>query len=366
MFKPIIDAYDSDWMKAPMAAVAFMANLSSTRAHQHQVNEGMLIPLHPLTMPLEYGILNRSWYHQVVSMKKKNEKPGHAYCHSSNERASQTSNPNSPVTPFVRTQSDHQIFDELEAEYEQCVLDNKNLTIEKKNLLIKNDCLIAECLEKDICSNCATSDNCWPPSSSCLATILRSACDREHTKFFNLEAEVFQQQKMKAASKGKMTLSGIRRLRSTITRMLKYVPLKEAANTHSRTAYTEKLSALTAENTKLKAQVTGKTSSGPSTSETPKVLAPGMYNLGSKKAADHNKKLHVVDHNQFVIRSLKSVNTKTPQAKHSVNHTKKVWKATRNHNVNTTKTAWRPTRKVVGSVKPQWKPTGRYFACMID
>ncbi|GJZ57603.1 hypothetical protein Tco_0613097 [Tanacetum coccineum] len=30
--------------------------------------------------------------------------------------------------------------------------------------------------------------------------------------------------------------------------------------------------------------------------------------------------------------------------------------------VNTTKTAWRPTRKVVGSVKPQWKPTGRHFA----
>ncbi|GJT36680.1 retrovirus-related pol polyprotein from transposon TNT 1-94 [Tanacetum coccineum] len=37
--------------------------------------------------------------------------------------------------------------------------------------------------------------------------------------------------------------------------------------------------AFTAENTKLKAQVTGTTSSGPSTSETPKVLAPGMYNL---------------------------------------------------------------------------------------
>ncbi|GKB09386.1 hypothetical protein Tco_0837698 [Tanacetum coccineum] len=72
--------------------------------------------------------------------------------------------------------------------------------------------------------------------------------------------------------------------------------------------------------------------------------------------------MSVVDHNQFVIRSLKSVNTKTPQAKHSVNHTKKVWKAARNHNVNTTKTTWRPTGKVVGSVKPQWKPTGRHFA----
>ncbi|GJT94116.1 hypothetical protein Tco_1082961 [Tanacetum coccineum] len=54
------------------------------------------------------------------------------------------------------------------------------------------------------------------------------------------------------------------------------------ANTHSRTANTEKLSALTAENTKLKAQVTGKTSSGPSTSEKPKVLASGIYNVGSK------------------------------------------------------------------------------------
>ncbi|GJT35271.1 hypothetical protein Tco_0925690 [Tanacetum coccineum] len=74
--------------------------------------------------------------------------------------------------------------------------------------------------------------------------------------------------------------------------------------------------------------------------------------VNAKKAADHNRELNVVDHNQFVIRSLKSVNTKTPQAKHNVNHTKKVWKATRNHNVNTTKTAWRPTRKVVGSVKP--------------
>ncbi|GJU47071.1 hypothetical protein Tco_1204337 [Tanacetum coccineum] len=231
------------------------------------------------------------------------------------------------------------------------------------------------------------------------------------------------------------------------------------ANTHSRTAYTEKINALTAENAKLKTELSGKKSGGSTASEKPKVLASGMgkggdrrgggvgckqnskyipppkranwvkptplpkkkqvtfqepprtsnrptqkppvqqnkkpnipvnqstrtkpatesrkpmpkyhtrnhhilpsRSVNARRAADHNRKLHVVDHNQFVVRSLKSVNTKTPQAKHSVNHTKKVWKATRNHNVNTTKTAWRPTRKVVGSVKPQWKPTGRYFA----
>ncbi|GKB50936.1 hypothetical protein Tco_0901689 [Tanacetum coccineum] len=45
--------------------------------------------------------------------------------------------------------------------------------------------------------------------------------------------------------------------------------------------------------------------------------------VNARRAADHNRKLNVVDHNQFVIHSLKSVNTKTPRAKHSVNHTKK-------------------------------------------
>ncbi|GJZ98591.1 hypothetical protein Tco_0671044 [Tanacetum coccineum] len=192
-----------------------------------------------------------------------------------------------------------------------------------------------------------------------------------------------------------------------------------------------KITALTAENAKLKTELSGKKSSGSTASEKPKVLASGMYTNSSKyvpppkranwvkptplpknkqvtfqepprtsnrptqkppvqqnkkpnvpvnlstrtKPATESRKpmpkshtrnhrilpsksVNVVDHNQFVIHSLKSVNTKTPQAKHSVNHTKKVWKATRNHNVNTTKTAWRPTGKVVGSVKPQWKPTG--------
>ncbi|GJR94396.1 putative reverse transcriptase domain-containing protein [Tanacetum coccineum] len=179
-----------------------------------------------------------------------------------------------------------------------------------------------------------------------------------------------------------------------------------------------KITALTAVNAKLKTELISKISSGSIASEKPKVLTPGMYTNSSKtsnrptqkppvqqnkkpnilvnlstrtkpatesrkpmpkshtwnhriltsksvntrRAVYHNRKLNVVDHNQFVIRSLKSVNTKTPQAKHSVNHTKKVWKATRNHNVNTTKIAWRPTGKVVGSVKPQWKPTGRHFA----
>ncbi|GKC92447.1 hypothetical protein Tco_1157889 [Tanacetum coccineum] len=61
------------------------------------------------------------------------------------------------------------------------------------------------------------------------------------------------------------------------------------ANTHLRTTYTDKLSALTVKHKKLQAQVTVKTCSGPSTFETPKVLAPGMYNLGVKPISGASK-----------------------------------------------------------------------------
>ncbi|GJS80239.1 reverse transcriptase domain-containing protein [Tanacetum coccineum] len=56
------------------------------------------------------------------------------------------------------------------------------------------------------------------------------------------------------------------------------------ANTHSRTAYTEKLSALTAGNNQLKAQVNGKTSSGLQPLDT-KVLAPGMFQRDALKSS---------------------------------------------------------------------------------
>ncbi|GJV73789.1 hypothetical protein Tco_1493784 [Tanacetum coccineum] len=246
-------------------------------------------------------------------------------------------------TFFKEVREFEQIFDELEAEYEQCVLDNKNLTIEKKNLLIRNDCLIAECLEKDICSIVLTSDSVVPPSSNCLCEDLRSACDREHTKVLELEAEISKQKQLITESEKRFAfleqnyvslqlkfqnykqcidtssasnaIFEINKLRQqlqgnaaiikefrcsdqhhegvecriqldglkveNVSLKRRYDELSQA-NTHSRTAYTEKLSALTAGNNQLKAQVTGKTSSGPSTSETPKVLAPGMYNLGSK------------------------------------------------------------------------------------
>ncbi|GJT75746.1 hypothetical protein Tco_1042471 [Tanacetum coccineum] len=193
------------------------------------------------------------------------------------------------------------------------------------------------------------------------------------------------------------------------------------ASTHSRTTLTGKMAILNSEIAKLKAEAVGKKNSGPTKLVKPKDPLPKKKqvtfqdphrssprpaqkpqvqqhkkltvpvnvfqkpkpatvarkpnpknnfrnhsrlptkSVKARRAADYYRNLYV-DIGQFVVHSTKSVHVKTPQAKHSVNHTKKVWKAARNHNVNTTKTTWRPTGKVVGSVKPQWKPTGRHFA----
>ncbi|GJR36213.1 integrase, catalytic region, zinc finger, CCHC-type containing protein [Tanacetum coccineum] len=303
------DAYDSDVDEGPNAAVAFMANLSSTSATNSQVNEEMhqeehldsdaeteiddnTIPYHQYLLdieaqnvPTEVSADTSDKVSMIAILTDlQTQLDGHAkelsreqaYWLPANERASQTSNQTSPVTPFVRKsrppsqvltslRNVNAVFPQFEgiikerttqkpdyvsewcfdyakqfveqqlAEYEQCVLDNKNLTIEKKNLLIKNDCLIAECLEKDICSIVLTSDIVVPPSSNCLCEDIRSACDRANTL--------------------KIQLSMALRLEH-----------REFAKTKI---------------TKLKAQVDCKTSSGPSTSVKPKVLASGIYNVAT-------------------------------------------------------------------------------------
>ncbi|GJU94187.1 hypothetical protein Tco_1318943 [Tanacetum coccineum] len=318
--------------------------------------------LHPTHHPVSIWDSEEVLVHQVVSMKKMNEKPGHvrpengfydklnalkfvpqqelsreqAYWLPANERASQTSNPNSPVTPFIHKsrppsqvlaslRNVNAVFPQFEGIIKERTTQKPDYVSEwcfdyakqfveqqlvpfydhfKKHIQAANDTFFKEIREFEqifdeldeelllqyICSIVLSSDIVVPPSSNCLCEDLRSACDREHTKVLELEAEVLKQQKMVIESE-KQT-----------------------------------------------------------------------------RAADHNRKLNIVYHNQFVIRSLKSVNTKTPHAKHSVNHTKKVWKATRNHNVNTTKdsleTNWEKDCWLC--FKPQWKThVTNILRCMI-
>ncbi|GJT08130.1 hypothetical protein Tco_0842592 [Tanacetum coccineum] len=329
---------------------------------------------------INYAELNALYSHFVPQKELSREQ---VYWLPTEEIASQNSNSPKPVTPFVHTRlaPKHvkelvqsldenlvkevtefmRIFDELDTEYEQCVLEKKNLQIEKKNLLIQNECLITDSIAKDICSIVLASDIVVPPSSNCLCEELRSNYDREHSKVVELEAEILKKQQMLNESekrcafieknhvnlqvkfqkykeclqnqrvcdnsnstasnaifeinKLKDQLQGkddtIRNLQTqiNITRMLnvgstigsfdkqaletELTQLKDAltsvriqidgykaenvnlkrrykelskSNAYSRSTFTAKINALTAENTKLKTELSGKKSSGPNSS----------------------------------------------------------------------------------------------------
>nr|GEY07713.1 hypothetical protein [Tanacetum cinerariifolium] len=165
------------------------------------------------------------------------------YWLSASNIASQSSDPPKPVTPFVHTRPvnsecfdeevipffnnikqlfqllDHniymevkefeRIFDELDSEYEQTVLANKNLQIEKKNLLIKNECLIFDSISKVICSIVLASEREVLQRSNCQCEELQTTCDREHSRVLELEAKIAkiaEKQQMLAKSKNQNSL----------------------------------------------------------------------------------------------------------------------------------------------------------------
>ncbi|GJY11687.1 retrovirus-related pol polyprotein from transposon TNT 1-94 [Tanacetum coccineum] len=157
--------------------------------------------LHPTHHPVSIWDSEEVLVHQVVSMKKMNEKPGHvrpengfyeklnalkfvpqqelsreqAYWLPANEIASQASNPDRPVTPFVHNRPPpSQVLFHLQ----------------------KVNAVFHQFEEKDICSIVLTSDIVVPPSSNCLCEELRSNCDREHSKVVELEAEILKKQQM--------------------------------------------------------------------------------------------------------------------------------------------------------------------------
>ncbi|GJU50813.1 hypothetical protein Tco_1220368 [Tanacetum coccineum] len=182
------------------------------------------------------------------------------------------------VTEYMR------IFDELDTEYERCVLANKNLKIERKNLLIQNDCLIANSLEKDICSIVLASDIVVPPSSNCLCGELRSNCDREQSKVIGTEDDIFKdsnkclmdsEKRCAFIEKNHLRYAALEteltQLKDALTSVRIQInrykaenvnlkrPYEELSksNTYSRSIFTAKINALTAENAKLKTKSFG-------------------------------------------------------------------------------------------------------------
>ncbi|GJQ99049.1 hypothetical protein Tco_0522034 [Tanacetum coccineum] len=130
------------------------------------------------------------------------------------------------------------IFDELDKEYDQCVIDKKSLEIENKNLLIQNECLLAESVSKDICFVVLTSNIVVPMSVK-----PRSNCVKEHSRNLELEAEIL---KLKDQLQGKDEL--LRKLKAQIGN------IKEVSTDPNLS--TLEFQALETENTQLKEELT--------------------------------------------------------------------------------------------------------------
>ncbi|GJT51396.1 hypothetical protein Tco_0977553 [Tanacetum coccineum] len=141
--------------------------------------------------PINYAKLN-SLYDTFVPQKQLSSEQ--VYWLPANEVASYNCNQSKPITTFgiednlFKEVSEYmKIFDELDKEYDQCVIDKKSLEIENKNLLIQNECLLAESVSKDICSVVLTSDIVVPMSVE-----PRSNCVKEHSRNLELEAEILK------------------------------------------------------------------------------------------------------------------------------------------------------------------------------
>ncbi|GJY26155.1 hypothetical protein Tco_0400881 [Tanacetum coccineum] len=168
--------------------------------------------------PINYAKLN-SLYDTFVPQKQLSSKQ--VYWLPANEVVSYNCNQSKPITTFVRTRPTKsqvytqlkmlkacfpefektKIFDELDKEYDQRVIDKKSLEIENKNLLIQNECLLVESVSKDICSVVLTFDIAVPMNVK-----PRFNCIKEHSKNLELEAEILKMKQL-LIEKEKRTVS---------------------------------------------------------------------------------------------------------------------------------------------------------------
>nr|GEY59702.1 hypothetical protein [Tanacetum cinerariifolium] len=125
-------------------------------------------------------IKNGSLRDEDVSIKKR-------YQDLYKSKAESNSNVSIEDNLFKKVYEYMKIFDELDKEYDQCVIDKKSLEIENKNLLIQNECLLTESVSKDICSVVLTFDTVVPMSVEPRFNYIK-----EHFRNLELEAEILK------------------------------------------------------------------------------------------------------------------------------------------------------------------------------
>nr|GEX25591.1 copia protein [Tanacetum cinerariifolium] len=198
------------------------------------------------------------------------------------------------------------VFEELEAEVAQNVVDRKHDAIERKNLLIANDNLIAECLSKEVFSVATNSElNVARFTEMNVAhTIIEARCLELEAELANLRDKhsfgnnpptpdkdthdfdsVFVIGKMQASLQGKdnvirqlkKKISQLQETRSDTDRTLKHYKELYDSIKITRAKHIEQVTTLTTKNVNLKAQILEKVNSVSKDQVKPKVFAQGKH-----------------------------------------------------------------------------------------
>ncbi|GKC83833.1 hypothetical protein Tco_1139550 [Tanacetum coccineum] len=204
-----------------------------------------------------------------------------------------------------------EIFKQMEAEVEQNVVDKQCADIKRKNLLIENENLIADCLSNELLYSVMNDVNIVSRFSE-----LHDAYTVEQARCLELEAGIkksqttqdtpefdlfFEINKMKEQLQGKNNtirklkeqISHINERRSEADHILDFKALYSQnikLTEHITRAKTiEKTSYLLTEIEKLKAQLKGKMECVTMNTVKPKVLAPGMYAIDFEPILPRNR-----------------------------------------------------------------------------
>nr|GEV20166.1 Gag-Pol polyprotein [Tanacetum cinerariifolium] len=225
------------------------------------------------------------------------------------------------VTPFFKTFKENfegiqkaltkeikemkDVFEELEAEVAQNVIDRKHDAIERKHLLIENDNLIAECLSKE---------------ARCLELKVELSNLRDKSHHDNHEELVNHFSKLE-----------VTQLTEKVTNLQAQNDLFRAKNDKIKQHYKElydsikitrakhidKVAALTTENVNLKAQILNKVNSVSKDHVKPKFLASGKYAIDVELIVPHlrnNREAHL-DYLRHLKESAKTIHDIVEEAK---------------------------------------------------
>ncbi|GJT16249.1 retrovirus-related pol polyprotein from transposon TNT 1-94 [Tanacetum coccineum] len=235
------------------------------------------------------------------------------------------------------------IFEELEAEVDQNVVNRKHDEIERKNLLIANDNLIVDCLFKEVFYIATNSE-----LTVSRVTEMHEAHTIVQTRCLELKAELFKSQdkvqkddhtklvkhfsNLETRSEADRTLDFMT-LDFQITQLTKKVTVlqeqnelfraknekvkhhyKELYNSIkiTRTKRIEQTTALLTKNENLKAQTHENLKCNTMESVKPRVLAPGRYAIDVEPIPPHNKNnrevhLHYLKHLKESVETLREI-----------------------------------------------------------